>query len=249
MSFSIIIFVIAIIFFVALYNKVKIHLKDFLEFSGIVLLLFLANILLAYIFVNHNITFIGIIESLLILPKFLILTSVGIYYLEKLNYTASFGVLRLNKKEFLESYPIGIIVGIILSCGSVLLLLFNNRPVINPVTSGALVIAMFIIYAILLAVAEETYLRLFIQPIINYYFGNNNFGYILSVLITSLIWIVLYYVFVGQNLLLMSHLFINGIVFGYLIKKKGFDSCVIAHTTFNIINLLLFSNSDYLIHF
>jgi hypothetical protein len=239
----------ALLFFIFLYKKIKIHIREFIEFSGLVLLLSLVNIFLAYFFNLKDVTFYEIIEIILILPKILIITSVGIYFLKKVEYREAVAILKLDKNKFLNEYSFGVIAGIFLSIGSVIILYINNQSIINPISSGALVILIFIINAVLLAIFEETYLRLFIQPILNYFIGKNALGNILSIILTSSIWVFVYYLKSGIDILIMMQLFINGLIFGFIMIKKGFDSCIISHTIFNMINFLLFSNAAFLVKF
>ena len=89
------------------------------------------------------------------------------------------------------------------------------------------------------AFAEEILFRLGIQNYLAKQFRLNGSKYWVAVVLTSAFWSLAHANILNPEWVKMVQIFPLGIALGFLFKKYGLESCIIAHGIFNLIMMVL----------
>ncbi len=239
-------FLIGAAFFIWKFKRVRLFFMYFLEFYGMVYLLLFSNLLLMYIYVSLKFSLIDILSTIISLPGYIILAAVGLFYFKKINFLKSFYLVKFEKEKIISVFRGGVGIGIILSIISVIVLYFKELSLFNPISPNILTITMLSLSSIVISVFEETYLRLFLLSLLSYYLKKLRFGFLLANIITSLLAVLIFFENKGFDQIVLIQVFVNSIVWGYVFKKRGWDTCVIGHAIFKLINFTVLSNGVFL---
>lgn len=105
-------------------------------------------------------------------------------------------------------------------------------------------ISLTILVALTFAFAEEIIFRLGMQSYFAKHFGWQGEKYWWAILVTTIIWTIGHVGVLDPNWVKMVQIFPIGLALGWLFKKYGVESTIIAHSLFNLIVLV---PSQYLI--
>lgn len=92
---------------------------------------------------------------------------------------------------------------------------------------------------VLVSINEELVFRLGIQNFLAFVFGYHGYRYWAAIVGTSLIWALGHAGSLDPTWVKLVHIFPQGIALGWLFKKYGIESSILAHAIFNILMALL----------
>lgn len=182
-----------------------------------------------------------IFVSLLTVLEFALGSTVGMYHCAKLRQPAAPLIRgRVNWK----THPNFLTAGIGVALGAVIftILLFTMaQPTTNPVLEsscagvGFSVVAVTYFYVLRAAVIEELFYRLILQSWLANRFKLNDNKYWIAIIISSLLWTMSHSGVLVPNWVKFAQIFPLGLAFGYLMRRYGVESAIIAHATFNVL--------------
>jgi membrane protease YdiL (CAAX protease family) len=97
----------------------------------------------------------------------------------------------------------------------------------------------FLLWLVLAAFIEEATFRLFIQNMLAYFLKKMRLGYLLAIIIVSVIWAFGHIGMVNPEWVKFTQIFGIGIILGFLMRKQGVESCIIVHAVLNLFSPLL----------
>ncbi len=238
--------ILGLLIFIIKFRKIKIYFCYFLEFYLVDYAVIFVCLVLAHFYfdIRYNLT--SILFFLLGLPQFIILAAVGLFFVRKVGFKISFNVTKFSRSKLIPLILEGFKFGIILSLTSVLVLYIERKPVINPTNPNIMFISIWFFYSMALAIIQETYFRLFLLPFLSFIMRKIKIGFVISTVITSLFSVIMFYEYIGYNIIVMIQIFIMGIILAIVMKTKGWDICIIGATSFYFINFALLGNTIFL---
>ncbi|MDJ0552995.1 MAG: CPBP family intramembrane metalloprotease [Microcoleaceae cyanobacterium MO_207.B10] len=209
------------------------------------------------------VNFLGIMIRLLIDSfKMIIFTTVGMEYAEKLRYPLYLqthsGVTKIKDSILKHSqFLIPTLAVTVLSIlYSVILFKFTNPEMATSVkqlfddemsTQKLTYSPAIFVVSLVFAFGEEIMYRLGIQNYLAIHLNWRNSRYWLAILVTTVLWTIGHVGVLNPNWVKFAQIFPIGLLLGWLFRKYGIISCIVAHGLFNVILPLLLVIENYTI--
>ncbi len=228
-----------IILFFTEYKNLKEYFYIFAEIFGIVAIIDISYVLIAYFFLDIQLQPNLIFNSILSLARNLLVGTVGFYYLkDKLNIeVAPFIFKKVKRTEFAEYIKWSLLFFVLLVSLGIIFLTFTQNQIVEyrSITFGGLV--FLIVELFFISFNEEIFVRLFLFGLFAYWLKKTQYNFIFAAIISSFIWSFDH--FLNEFILVkFIILFLIGVSLSYLMYKKGVESCILTHLLYNIVAYL-----------
>lgn len=228
---------IALILYVINYRFTKQYISKLSELFGYFAILATVNLIIYVVFVKGNFTLIKLLDVIVGVVRLFMMASVGIFYLSKMNLISmSVSITNsFNKEKLKESIKSGFGISLLLILITLILLFLSSSRVITIDKINSFNLFYFALNSLLQSFAEETVVRLFLQSILTYLFRKISYGYLLAIVLATIVWTIDHNDLSVFGTIRVIQLLSFGIILGLLMRHKGWESCVVAHGIFNTV--------------